>query len=139
MEGHDEVKGNTFYRPLGGTIEFGEPGADTVARELMEEIHARVIAIRYLGTLENIFVYNGQKGHEIVLVYAGELADPRFYDLPVISGREDDGEEFRAVWMPINDFRKGRAILYPDKVLDLLDNKNQHQQDEDAPGRGPNG
>ena len=119
-EGYDEVKHNTFYRPLGGTIEFGETGGETVARELIEEIHAQVVGIRYLGTLENIFVYNGQKGHEIVRIYAGELADRHLYEQPVLSAHEDDGEEFRAVWMPIDDFRQGQAILYPDGVLDLL-------------------
>ena len=39
-EGIDAVKGETFYRPLGGGIEFGEYGADTVAREIREEIGA---------------------------------------------------------------------------------------------------
>ena len=36
--GYDSVKKQTFYRPLGGKIEFGEPSAETVRRELMEEI-----------------------------------------------------------------------------------------------------
>lgn len=119
-EGYDEVKRNIFYRPLGGTIEFGETGAETVVREFMEEIRAEVTAIRYLGTLENIFVYDGQKGHEIVLVYAGELADRRFYLQPRIEAQEDDGQVFKAVWMPIDDFQNGRAILYPDRILSLL-------------------
>ena len=33
MEGFDEVKHNTFFRPLGGTIEFGERGIETIARD----------------------------------------------------------------------------------------------------------
>jgi NADH pyrophosphatase NudC (nudix superfamily) len=35
-EGHDSQKGQTFYRPLGGTIEFGERGDETVQRELSQ-------------------------------------------------------------------------------------------------------
>jgi len=119
-EYHDEVKRNTFYRPLGGTIEFGELGSETIAREMMEEIHARVEAIRYLGTLENIFIYNGQKGHQIMLVYAGDLTDRDLYDVPILSAHEDDGQEFKAVWMPVKEFRQGRTIIYPDGILDLL-------------------
>jgi ADP-ribose pyrophosphatase YjhB (NUDIX family) len=119
-EGYDEVKRDTFYRPLGGTIEFGELGSETIAREMMEEIHAQVENIRYLGTLENVFVYNGQKGHQIMLVYAGDLTDRHLNDLAVLSAYEDDGQEFKAVWMPIEDFRKRRATLYPDGILDLL-------------------
>ena len=37
------MKGQIFYRPLGGVIEFGERGAETVARELKEEIGADVL------------------------------------------------------------------------------------------------
>jgi 8-oxo-dGTP pyrophosphatase MutT (NUDIX family) len=119
-EYHDEVKCNTYYRPLGGAIEFGEYGSETVVRELMEEIDAKVENIRYLGTVENIFISNGQKGHQIMLVYSGDLTDRGFYDKPVLLAHEDDGQEFKAVWMPIKEFRQGRAIIYPDGILDLL-------------------
>ncbi len=119
-EYYDEVKRNTFYRPLGGTIKFGEVGAETIAREMMEEIHARVENVRYLGIFENIFIYNGQKGHQIMLVYAGDLTDRNLYDLAILSAQEDDGQEFKAVWMPTDEFRQGRAIIYPDGILDLL-------------------
>jgi len=67
-EEHDPSKGETFYRPLGGGIEFGEHSLDTIYRELMEEIGAEVKDLVYLGTLENIYVFNGIPGHEIVQV-----------------------------------------------------------------------
>jgi len=70
-EGYDPVKKQTFYRPLGGGIEFGESSEHTIHRELMEEIGAEVSDLKYLGTLENIFVFNGEPGHEIVMVYDG--------------------------------------------------------------------
>lgn len=60
-QGFDEVKGQTFYRPLGGKIEFGERGAETVVREVMEEIGEVVMDVKYLGTLENIFTYAGDR------------------------------------------------------------------------------
>ena len=31
-EGFDQVKGETFYRPLGGGVEFGEQAADALVR-----------------------------------------------------------------------------------------------------------
>jgi NADH pyrophosphatase NudC (nudix superfamily) len=55
-EGHDSRKNQTFYRPLGGTIEFSEPATDTVRREFEEKIQSDLDEVRYLGTLENIFV-----------------------------------------------------------------------------------
>ena len=74
-EEHDPSKGETFYRPLGGGIEFGEHSIDTIHRELMEKIGAEVKDLVYLGTLENIYIFNGIPGHEIVQVYDGVLIE----------------------------------------------------------------
>lgn len=122
-EGYDDVKQQTFYRPLGGRIEFGETGAQTVARELDEEIHAAVANLRYLGALENIFIYNGQPGHEIVLVYDGDLVDTSLYQREFIEGWEDDDRLlFVARWKSLDAFRQpGAPPLYPDGLLALLD------------------
>jgi 8-oxo-dGTP pyrophosphatase MutT (NUDIX family) len=122
-EGYDAVKGQTFYRPLGGKIEFGEHSAQTIIRELREEIGAEVTALRYLGTLENIFTFNGQPGHEIVLVYDGAFADAAMYKVEAVEGREDDGDLlFVARWLPLDAFRGDDAPpLYPDGLLDLID------------------
>lgn len=53
-EGFDPVKGETFYRPLGGAIEFGERAVQTLIREFREEIGEEVADLRYLTTLENM-------------------------------------------------------------------------------------
>ncbi|MGH2403262.1 MAG: NUDIX domain-containing protein [bacterium] len=58
-EGTDDIKGETFYRPLGGAIEFGEYARDTLVREMREEIGAEITDLRYLGALENVFTYMG--------------------------------------------------------------------------------
>ena len=122
MEGYDSIKQEHFYRPLGGGIEFGESGAETICRELMEEIHVEVDrpSLRYLGALENIFTFNGKPGHEIVLIYDGSLMDPGLYDQAAIVGIEADGEEFSAVWKSIGEFGVGKSILYPTGLLEML-------------------
>jgi len=121
VEGFDPVKGQTFYRPLGGGIEFGERSEDTIRRELMEEINAEVGELFYLGTLENIFTFNGLPGHEIVLVYDGVLIDSALYDQAVIVGSEAEiGESFKAVWKGLTEFESGKFILYPDGLIELL-------------------
>jgi 8-oxo-dGTP pyrophosphatase MutT (NUDIX family) len=119
-EGYDSKKGETFYRPLGGTIEFGERGAETVRREFLEEIGATLTDVRYLGTLENIFVYEGRGGHEIVLVYDGRLDDQSLYRKEIIEGNEF-GEKFKAVWKRLDEFGDGKPPVYPDGLLELLE------------------
>ena len=122
-EGYDEVKKQCFYRPLGGRIEFGERSSQTIVRELREEIGAEVSDLRYLGMLENIFTFNGEMGHEIVLIYDGKFVDNTIYQREGLEGHEDDDElgAFRAVWKPLNFFREGHAPLYPDGLLELLE------------------
>ncbi len=118
-EHYDSTKRETFYRPMGGSIEFGERGSECVVRELREEMNAEIKDLVYSGTLESIFIYNGQPGHEIVLVYQGKFVDPHFYELDSVKCR-NDGDEFLARWKPMSEFRKGRAPLYPDGLLDFL-------------------
>ena len=118
-EGHDSKKGQTFYRPLGGTIEFGECGDETVRREFREEISTDLSEMRYLGLLENIFTYEGRRGHEIVLVYNGQLSDARLYEKETFQANEQ-GHPFKAVWKWLDEFGPGKLPVYPDGLLELL-------------------
>jgi ADP-ribose pyrophosphatase YjhB (NUDIX family) len=120
FEGYDFVKQEVFYRPLGGAIEFGETGEQAIRCEIEEELGAKIIEVRYLYTLENIFVCNGEPGHEIVLVYAAQFAEPSLYDQAKFAGQEDNGVPFVAMWKPLSDFAPGGAPLYPDGLLENL-------------------
>jgi len=120
FEGYDPIKGETFYRPLGGGIEFGEKAEDAVRRELKEEINVEVGEVRYLETLENIFTFNGNSYHEIVMIHDGVLVESGLYEQAVILGKEANGEEIRMLWKSLDEFGAGRSILYPDGLLELL-------------------
>ncbi len=119
-ENRDDVKQRTFYRPLGGKIEFGEYGAATVVREFMEEISETIQVKGYLATLENIFIYNGAAGHEIVRFYVCEFTDSAVYQRETMTGEDDNNTLFTTRWLPLAYFQQGNAPLYPDGLLDLL-------------------
>ena len=121
--GYDKHAGETFYRPIGGRIEFGERGADTVAREVLEEIGAQTTDMTYLGTLENIFTYEGERGHEITLIFDGRFIDPALNDENVrLRGADGDKVLYEASWKALDFFRKtGAPPLYPQGLLSLLD------------------
>jgi 8-oxo-dGTP pyrophosphatase MutT (NUDIX family) len=121
-EGYDSVKDEHFYRPLGGGIEFGEPGVETICRELMEELNVQVDreSLKYLGAVENIFYFNGKPGHEIVMIYDGALSESGLYEQAVIVGQEANGDTIHAMWKSLDEFESGRSILYPTGLLELL-------------------
>jgi len=120
FEGEGPAKGEVFYRPLGGSIEFGETGENAVKREFCEEINAELADLKYLATLENIFTYRGHEHHEIVLVYRGEFVSREFYDQAEMIGHEDDGSPIKCLWKSLEFFREGKAPLYPDGLLELI-------------------
>ena len=119
FEGRDDVKKETFYRPLGGTIEFGERAIDAVRRELAEEIEATVTDAELLGILENTFTYQGRPGHEIDFVFEVTVSDLTRLRDGTVTGYEADGSPIRCVWKPLAGFRDG-ARLYPAGLLTLL-------------------
>jgi ADP-ribose pyrophosphatase YjhB (NUDIX family) len=119
MEGYDPLKQETFYRPLGGGVEFGERVLDALYRELREEIGAEIKDVRLLQVMENLFVFDGEPGHEIVWMHNAALADPAFYARDEITIHEN-GTVGRALWKSLREFGASRAILYPDGLLELL-------------------
>ncbi|MBU0704017.1 MAG: NUDIX hydrolase [Chloroflexi bacterium] len=126
FEARDHVKDETYYRPLGGGIEFGERSQEALRREFREEIGVELASARYLATTENIFTCNGERGHEIVLLYEATLADRSLYEREAFEVREET-ETLTARWMPLRIFQKGGPPLYPDGLLELLTGKDATQ------------
>lgn len=116
----DSLKNQPFYRPLGGGINFGESSQVALRREIREELAAEIAELRYLGTLENIFVYQGQSGHEIVFVYDAVFVDKTLYEQPHLIGCEDSGAPFQVVWKSLTDLHQGSTPIYPTGLLELL-------------------
>ncbi|HEY1817923.1 MAG TPA: NUDIX domain-containing protein [Kofleriaceae bacterium] len=117
MEGRNESLARTFYRPLVGGIELGERGEEAVRRELREEIGAELTSVAYIATIENLYELEGQRGHEIVLVYSAELVDRALYERETFTIEEANG---RAIWISIADARSGGVWLVPTELVALL-------------------
>ena len=132
FEGFDSVKGDHFYRPLGGAIEFGEHSSATAAREMAEELDTEVSNLRWLGMLESVFTVDGRPGHEIVMVYEADFVDESMYNRSPIWGQEDDGSPIKAVWMAMDEFKTGSRRLVPEGLLELLE-----VNEETSPAKSP--
>jgi hypothetical protein len=90
-EGIDDVKQESFYRPLGDG-EFGETGRDAIVRE-------------------------------IALVYEGRFSDDSYCDSSWSVVGDEEGMAFKATWVPLEEFRERKKILYPVGLLELLDRR----------------
>ncbi|MEU8639010.1 NUDIX hydrolase [Amycolatopsis sp. NPDC048633] len=117
FEGRDDVKGETYYRPLGGGVEFGERSDDALVREFREELDASIVVKERLGVLENVYAYRGNPGHEIAFVYEAEFVDAGLYARDEMKILDDPAT---ARWVDLQDFRNGSKILYPAGLTELL-------------------
>ena len=119
-EGYDPVKQQTFYRAMGGGVDFGETSYEALQREFQEEIQAELTNIKYLGCLENLFTFNGKQGHEILQVYQCDFVDPKFYQLEELFFAEGERKK-KALWVDISRFKSGELKLVPEPFLEYLD------------------
>ena len=116
-EGFDNVKKQTFYRCLGGGIEFLEKSTDALKREFKEEINIDIVIKDLLGISENIFTYEGKNAHELVFYYNINILGKDYKEEYVVT---DDNGQTKAVWIDINEFKNGNTILYPQEVFKYI-------------------
>lgn len=118
-EGYDPAKQQTFYRALGGGVEFGETSSEALKREFQEELQAEIKNIKYLDCQENLFTFNGQLGHEILFIYECDFVDPKFYQIEEITFMEKKRKK-RALWVKCDRFKSGELKLVPEQFFEYL-------------------
>src|SRR5262245_26521423 len=75
MAVHDDDGNGKGWRPLGGSIEFGERAADALKREFVEELGQAITEPTLLTVIENLYKHHGATGHEVVLVFEAAFVD----------------------------------------------------------------
>mgnify|MGYP000053043301 CR=1 FL=1 len=116
---HDEAADETFYRPIGGGVEFGEQSDQALAREFEEELDLEVVDETHLATLERTFTFNGNEGHEITFLYEVSFAESWPYDREEFQGEETELEEtYRAFWKPLDELDD--MTVYPEALPSFL-------------------
>lgn len=115
----DKVSGETFYRAVGGGIEFGEISREVLCREIKEEFNTTVNNVKFLGVIENIFEHELRKGHEIIFFYSGEFSDSKM--LEETKYKVLDSLTSYAIWKPIDDFISEKEIFYPKEAIKYLE------------------
>lgn len=95
----------TTYLP-GGHIEFGETGAEALAREMNEEAGVEVDVGALIGVVENSFLQHGERHCEINLVYEMKIRGASAAVPPVTS--REEWIEFE--WRDIDDLASANLL-----------------------------
>lgn len=117
-KGIDGATNIEFYRFLGGGVDFAEESEVALKREFLEEIEANIVSSKYLCKVEDIFQFEGQKKHEIILVYEIELPQ-EFYNKDEMVQYEN-GIIGKALWVDKNDFLNGDKKIVPLEIMKYL-------------------
>ncbi|MBE1556469.1 NUDIX hydrolase [Sporosarcina limicola] len=127
LEQFPDEHGVITFRPVGGTIEYGEDSKSAVIREVKEEINQDIIDTKLLGIIENIFSYNGEVGHEFDFIYEAKLLYTNVYEQDVIQGVEGENK-YIAVWKRLADFKDNPKFkLVPDGLYEMLTNEGKSE------------
>lgn len=119
-EGFDPAKNEKYLSPVGGGIDFGEKSADAAIREVKEELDTEAHQLQLLGVVENLFIFDGKEGHEIVFIYEAKFKDESIYQKTIISGVESNGHAFEARWYELENINNSKIPVYPNGIVNLL-------------------
>jgi len=129
-DSHGRVVG---VRPLGGTVEFGESSQSALRREFLEELGAEIEVLSGPQVIENIYVFEGENGHEIMFIFEIEFVSDDYRNHETISFNESDGTSGIARWDALDELdRPGLPGLYPKGLRALLKGSSQSASAFDA-------
>ena len=69
---HRNINADHYCLP-GGRVELGESSDKTMKREIKEELGKDIEIQKYVSTIENFFILDGKKYHEIFFLYKIEF------------------------------------------------------------------
>lgn len=118
-QGKDPSTEQTFYRALGGGVDWGETSLNALKREFWEEIGGELTNIKYLGCIENIFTFDNQLKHEIIQLYSCDFLDPQFYQREQIEFSEKKRRKI-ALWVDIASCLSRELLIVPHEFLNYL-------------------
>lgn len=121
FEVHDDAGKVKGVRPLGGSVEFGEPAREAVIREFKEELGIDITIVGEPVVLENLYVHEGSTGHEILFVFQVEFPAAAFSGQSCILFHEDNGDACVARWHDLAELDvEDGPELYPRGLKKLL-------------------
>lgn len=123
--GHILIQRNVtdpFWALPGGRVEFHESGAETLAREIEEEIGCAATIGPLRLVIENFFELGGRKCQEIGFYYDAELSEPlRFHESEIVHRCRDGSTDLEFRWALPTTAALGAFDLKPMPLIGLIE------------------
>ncbi|MHA7772025.1 NUDIX hydrolase [Roseibium sp. M-1] len=116
----DDTGRVTGMRPLGGTVEFGEPWRDALQREFLEELGARIRLLDDHFVMENIYEHHGFTGHEVLFLCHAHFHDNSYYRMDNIVYEIGEDSVGTARWITLDELAAKGLELYPSGLKERL-------------------
>lgn len=106
------------YALIGGRVEIGENSADTIKREIKEEIGKEIEITGYIATVENFFKMKGKKYHEIMFVHKIEFINEEDKKIEDTLKNVEGKDYLKYEWLDIEKIDK--YPILPSIVKEIL-------------------
>lgn len=106
------------YALIGGRVEIGESSANTIRREIKEELGKDIEITGYISTIENFFEMKGSKYHEIMFVHKIEFTNEEDKKIEYVMKNIEGKDYLQYEWIELN--RIDEYPLVPISVKDVL-------------------
>ena len=106
------------YALIGGRVEIGENSADTVQREIKEELGKDIEITGYISTIENFFEMEGSKYHEIMFVHKIEFTNEEDKKIEYTMKNIEGKDYLQYEWIDLDKIDE--YPLLPKAIKDVL-------------------
>ena len=114
---HRNINEN-HYALIGGRVEIGENSADTVKREIKEELGKDIEITGYISTIENFFEMEGSKYHEIMFVHKIEFTNEEDKKIEYTMKNVEGKDYLKYEWIDLD--RIDEYPLLPKAIKEVL-------------------
>ena len=106
------------YALVGGRVQIGENSAQTVKREMQEELEKNIEITGYIATIENFFEMKGSKYHEILFVHQAEFTNEEDKKIEYTLKNKEGKDYLQYEWLDLNKIEE--YPLYPKIMINIL-------------------
>ena len=90
------------YALVGGRIEIGEDSVTALKREVSEELAKDVEVLNSAGIIENFYMMNNHKYHEIMFIHKAEFTNKHDAEIIEELKNAEGKEHLKYVWIDID-------------------------------------